>query len=163
MIVKDFEEYEDFVVGEFQSDLNTFIGDINTDKDDGITLDTIPSADFFSWPRELAVDKNTFLLYRMGTPTLTGVAPHPLVFTIPMDFFIVFNNVDQTEAIIRSKLFRYGLALQKVVNKMSANRKNGLAIATGSSYPPGLYQFDGAKDNYKKASGVSLTGDLPNC
>jgi len=155
----DVEIFLDEIESHLKSYLNTKLAEIDSEKDDGITLDTINSNAYVVQSMgENVVNYDPFVF--IGISSLSGNASGPVVaqeVTAEIDV-IMFDKQDKNSI---TKLWRYQRALTEVVNDYYFRilRTRGKLVVTGLT-PVSLTAMN--DDRPYKAIGIEIQTDIIN-
>lgn len=153
MATKDIEDVLDDIETFLKANLNTKIGEVNTEKGDGITLLTIDSGAYFLQSMANTVANfNPFVFYGISETRSEGIGPGTAKFYF-VDVIIVVTDSGNDPDIGR-KVLRYNKALVELFENNYA-RVSGSDRLEVQSLEPVVFQLINSEDVYR-AAGVRL-------
>lgn len=114
----DIEKVEQVILGIVQSNLAAKVAEINTDKDDGLSLTDIDSSKYYTdfYQEELTGSK--FIFFGIEQPETQSIGSDSAeTWTI---FYKVFIEQENNLSTIRSSVLRYTRALKEIINENSS-------------------------------------------
>jgi hypothetical protein len=141
-----------------KANLNTKLGSIDTEKNDGITLKTIVSdAYFFQELNSKVANYNPFILYGvegLGTKALEGFAVQEVTVSI-----VIVVSDDGDDLNIAKRMLRYSRAIQEVFEENFCLTENAVKLVIQNLMPVEFNMLN-SSESYR-AVGVNLIACLP--
>lgn len=135
------------------SNLNTKIGDINTEKSDSITLLTVDNSAYFLQDLDHStINHNPFIFYSCENIEGKGLGPNT-----PQEFIIncILVLADQSGYIdISTRMFRYLRALREIFEENFSIKSNGNFISINSLAPIPLTSLNETEEF--RATGIQI-------
>tara|TARA_B100000749_G_C18315739_1_gene418678 strand:+ start:174 stop:647 length:474 start_codon:yes stop_codon:yes gene_type:complete len=135
------------------SNLNTKIGDINTEKSDSITLLTVDSSAYFLQDLDHStINHNPFIFYSCEDIEGTGLGPNtPQEFIINC-ILVLSDQSGYTDTSIR--MFRYLRALKEIFEENFSIKSNGNFISINTLAPIPLTSLNETEEF--RATGIQI-------
>lgn len=110
----DIESFRDYFLGLFQANLAAKVSEINSEKNDGITIVDIPAAQYFNDLNAAVVNYHTFIFYGFPEIKTTDRRGTSFSLEITMSVEVVISESEggtETE----NKIMRYTRALAEII------------------------------------------------
>ena len=154
MAAYDIEEILDNVASFLQSNLNTRLGEIDTEKGDGITLKTVSNDAYFLQTLNInAVNLDPFILYGVDSEEADGVGPAT---GRRVTIMVVLTMIDHgDDADIVRRLFRYRRSMRELFEENYNRVDKRVKFEVKTLEPVGPFKMVNSTEDFR-AVGVGL-------
>lgn len=150
----DFESIADAVKAYLQAKLNTKLAEIDAEKNDGITLATIPAtAYFFDYLGSEEVNQPVFVLYGVSRMEPVSRSVQAVATRVTMQVAVVLTDSGNDREVLK-RLLRYQRALREVFETGWNSVSGSLKFEVGSLAPYGLDLLNRGADD--RIIGITL-------
>jgi len=154
----DLELLETTIIQLIKDNLTAKLTEIDTEKNDGLTLDPIPDANYFRTFEEEINNVNEFIYYGHDVRVTTGIGPaskQEFTFMI-LVFFSTMNNETSDEN--RKKSFRYTRAIKEIIHSNYGNISGVSTLKITDLEPPDMQINENSP--LLKSAGIELSSSI---
>ncbi len=141
-----------------KANLNTKLAALDAEKNDGITLLTVPDEAYFfqSLEKARAAPYNAFVFWGLDDPTPDGHGPYTLE-NLGIFFIVVVRDTAETENYL-FRLMRYSRAMKEIFEQNFSKNRGRVKLSVQNLSPVGFDAL-GMPGSFK-AVGVRLSGTI---
>jgi len=154
----DLEWLEGAIIQIIKDNLPAKLLEIDVDKNDGLVLDQIPNANYFTTFGEEVNNVNEFIFYGYNSRSSQGIGPatNQLFQMMILVFFSTFNNELEDEN--RKKSFRYTRAIKEILQAHYGDIGNSSTLKITDAEPVNFQLNE--ESPLMQIAGVEVSGNF---